>query len=281
MNIKKVLSLFLILVIAFLSGCVQQQEQPPLTTVTAAETTILTTMIMAVPTTIPVASSTTAIAPQVTQTTTTTWYCTTPTMQECSDTDGGYDIYKKGNVKGRIRITQMPTDYNYYEVNESCVNETTVREYVCDYVQCYLIFKNFSVDCPMDYVCMDGACEPKNGSGNSMVATPRYGEVKAAITLDKSIYHSGERMGIDIKINSQKRIDVNLNVYGIYAGYFRLNKTQAVVLEPGANVVSFSYLSPPCNKCAGVAEGTYVISTEVLYNGDVVARDNKNVELKQ
>ena len=88
-------------------------------------------------------------------------------------------------------------------------------------------------------------------------------------------------MEITVKINSQKRLDVNVNVYGIFAGYYRLNQTQAVVLNPGANVVSFSYPSPACNKCAGVAEGSYVISAEVLYNDVVVARDNKNVELKQ
>jgi len=122
------------------------------------------------------------------------------------------------------------------------------------------------------------ACTIKN---TSVTTTPRYGEVKAEIHIDRPLYHSGEKMEITLKVNSQKRIGVNVNLYGIYANHFRLNQTRAVVLNPGENTISFTYTTPPCNKCAGVAEGTYVISAEVLYNDRVVARDNKNVELKQ
>jgi hypothetical protein len=205
-------------------------------------------------------------------------------MQQCIDTDGS-DPYKKGTVSGRLNLyltdVSDPAHYNWSEKNESCVNETAVLEYACEVIDCNLLLKNKTIDCPPGYSCRGGACAPKNETDTAAIKTPRYGEVKAAISLNKPLYRSGEKMEINVKIISQKRLDVNVYLYGIYAGYFRLNQTQAVVLEPGANVVSFSYPSPPCNKCAGVAEGTYVISAEILYNDDVIARDNKNVELKQ
>jgi hypothetical protein len=195
------------------------------------------------------------------------------------------DPYKKGTVSGRLNLyltdVSDPAHYNWSEKNESCVNGTAVLEYACEVIDCNLLLKNNTIDCPSGYGCVDGACAQKNDSGAAAIKTPRYGEVKAAISLNKPLYHSGEKMEISVKINSQKRLDVNVNVYGIFAGYYRMNQTQAVVINPGANVVSFSYPSPQCNKCAGVAEGTYVISVQVLYNDDVIARDNKNVELKQ
>lgn len=205
-------------------------------------------------------------------------------MQQCLDSDG-LDPYKKGTVSGRLNLyltdVSDPAHYNWGEKNEACVNGTAVLEYTCEVIDCNLLLKNKTIDCPSGYVCFDGACTQENDSGVAKIKTPRYGEVKAAITLNKPLYHSGEQMEITVKISSQKRLDVNVNVYGIYAGRYRLNQTQAVVLNAGSNDVSFNYPSPPCNKCAGVAEGTYVISAEVLYNDNVVARDNKNVELKQ
>jgi hypothetical protein len=280
MDKGKYLFLFFVLAVALLPGCVQQ-EKPTVTTLADVESTIQTTTTE-VSTTLPATTTTTNQKPLVTQTTTTSRQCTIPTMQQCIDSDGS-DPYEKGTVSGRLNLyltdVSDPGHYNWSEKNESCVNSTAVLEYTCEVIDCNLLLKNKTFDCPMDYSCRDGACVPKDGT--DAIKTPRYGEVKAAIFLDKPLYHSGEKMAITVKINSQKRIDANVNLYGIFAGVYRLNQTQAVVLNPGANVVSFTYLSPPCNKCAGVAEGTYVISAEVLYNDDVIARDNKNVELKQ
>lgn len=280
MNTGRFLFLLLVLVAALLPGCVQQQK-PPATTLTAAESTIQTTTTMVVSTT---TTTTTTQKPPVTQTTTTSSQCTIPTMQQCLDSDG-MDPYQKGTVSGRLNLyltdVSDPGHYNWSEKNETCVNGTAVLEYTCVVIDCNLLLKNKTIDCPLDYRCIDGACTQNNDSTAAVIKTPRYGEVKAAITLDKPLYHSGEKMDITVKINSQKRLDVNVNIYGIFAAVYRLNQMQAVVLNPGANDVSFTYLSPPCNKCAGVAEGTYVISVEVLYNDNVVARDNKNVELKQ
>jgi hypothetical protein len=276
--------LFLILAAALLPGCVQQQKEPPTTTLTVAESTIQTTMTTKVSTSAPATTTTTIKQPLVTKTTTSTRQCTIPTMQQCEDSDG-MDPYKKGTVSGRLNLyltdVSDPGHYNWSEKNETCINGTTVLEYTCEVIDCNLLLKNKTIDCPLGYSCRDGACIQKNESDAAAIKTPRYGEVKAAITLNKPLYRSGEKMEITVKINSQKRIDVNVNLYGIFAGYYRLNQTQAVVLDAGQNIVSFNYLSPPCNKCAGVAEGTYVISTVVLYNDNAVARDNKNVELKQ
>jgi hypothetical protein len=285
MDSVRVFFLLLVLAVVLLPGCVQQQEQPPVTTVAAFESIIQTTTTIDVSTIIPAeTTTTTAQKPLVTQTTTTSRQCTIPTMQQCIDSDGS-DPYTKGTVSGRLNLyltdVSDPGHYNWSEKNESCVNATAVLEYTCEVIDCNLLLKNKTIDCPLDYSCRDGACLPKNETDAAATKTPRYGEVKASITLNKPLYRSGEDMEITVKINSQKRLDVNVNIYGIFAGYFRLNQTQAVVLNPGANLVSFSYPSPPCNQCAGVAEGTYVISAVVLYNDDVVARDNKNVELKQ
>jgi hypothetical protein len=283
MDAVKALFLFLLIALAFMPGCVQQ-EQPPVTTVTAAESTAQTTTSTVVSANDPISTTTTTRPAQVAQTTTTTLYCTIPTIQQCADSDGT-DPYKKGTVSGRLNLyltdVSDPGHYNWSEKNESCVNGTAVLEYSCVVVDCNLPLRNETIDCPDGYSCVDGACTQKNDPGAAKIKTPRYGEIKAAISLNKPLYHSGEPMEITVKISSQKRLDVNVNVYGIYAGRYRLNQTQAVVLNAGQSVVSFNYPSPPCNKCAGVAEGTYVISAEVLYNDNVVARDNKNVELKQ
>jgi hypothetical protein len=279
-NGKKPL-LALVLVLLFLPGCVQQQEQPPVTTVTFAESTIRTTTRVA-STAIPVTSTTTTQKPQVTRTTTTSSQCTIPTMQQCIDSDGS-DPYKKGTVSGRLNLyltdVSDPAHYNWSERNESCVNATAVLEYTCEVIDCNLLLINTTIDCPSNYSCRDGACVPKNDSEAS-IKLSRYA-VKADLSLSKPVYKSGERMDITVKINSPRRMDAKVNIYGVFAKYYHMNKTQSVVLEPGPNTVSFTYTTPPCNKCAGIAEGLYVISTEVLYNDDVVARDNKNVELKQ
>ena len=270
--------LIFLLIMFLLSGCAQQKEELTSTIPTLQETTTTETA-----STIP-ASTTTTTTPEslVTRTTTTTRSCTIPTIQECHDSDG-YDIYKKGTVSGRLNIYLSdyndPRHYDLVDINETCVNPSTVTEYTCEVKDCNLLLVNNTVYCPSGYACIDGACT--NATTTTLLKSVRYGEVKAELSLNKPVYKSGERMDITIKINSPKKMDVDVNLYGIFARYYRMNKTQSIVLEPGPNTISFTYTTPPCNQCAGVAAGTYVITAEVLYNDDLVAKVMKNVELKQ
>lgn len=89
-------------------------------------------------------------------------------------------------------------------------------------------------------------------------------------------------MDIAVRINSVKRLDnVTVRIYGIYADYYRMNKSEKASIKPGQNTIQFTYTTPPCNRCSGIGAGNYVITAEVSYNGKVIARSNRDVTLEQ
>ena len=89
-------------------------------------------------------------------------------------------------------------------------------------------------------------------------------------------------MDIVVKIDSSERIDpAVVRLYGIYADYYRMNKSEKFKVSKGQNSFKFTYTTPPCTICSGIRPGNYVITTEVSYNGTVLARANRNVVLEQ
>ena len=106
---------------------------------------------------------------------------------------------------------------------------------------------------------------------------------KVSLKFDKGTYHSAETMNIVVKIDAVREMNkTKVNLLGIFAGtHFWLNKTGTFDLVNGTNNISFTYTMPLCNKCSGIAAGTYTVEAEVDYNGKPVARDIKSVSLIQ
>ncbi|MFP3949485.1 MAG: Kazal-type serine protease inhibitor family protein [Candidatus Micrarchaeia archaeon] len=71
--------------------------------------------------------------------------CTAPPAEECSDGDGGKDIFVAGSVLG--------PDGNYQD--DYCVNPGTVMEYYCEEGE--VAYEE--LPCPVGYVCLNGLCE--------------------------------------------------------------------------------------------------------------------------
>lgn len=101
-------------------------------------------------------------------------------------------------------------------------------------------------------------------------------------SLPKDTYKSGEVMNIDISIDAVKEMNyVDVRVYGINSRTYRLNDSKTVDLKAGTNTVSFTYKTPACNTCAGIAAGTYQITAEAEYNGKLAATVTKDVNVVQ
>lgn len=107
-------------------------------------------------------------------------------------------------------------------------------------------------------------------------------EISIALSTDKELYHSNEimKVTVDIECNIQVR-NATLRVYGIHASRYRLDKNQAVNLEPGNNTVVIDYKTPSCNRCSGIRPGTYEVSAELSYGGIGAAKATKNIEIQQ
>jgi hypothetical protein len=88
---------------------------------------------------------------------------------------------------------------------------------------------------------------------------------------------------MDVRIDSKADLyNVIVRGYGIYAGtHYWLNKTTLMDLKNGINNVTFYYTTPPCNKCAGIAAGTYTIEADIIYMNKPLAHDIKSVSIIQ
>lgn len=69
----------------------------------------------------------------------------TPSTDKCSDSDAGYDVYKKGIV------TTPKTAFT-----DSCIDTKTIKEYSCFNNQVHSSVSS----CPLDKTCRDGFCLP-------------------------------------------------------------------------------------------------------------------------
>lgn len=100
-------------------------------------------------------------------------------------------------------------------------------------------------------------------------------------SADKELYHSGETITLNAFVESPFDINATLRFYGIYVNRYRLDLTKTVSLNKGENNISFQYKAPNCYGCAGISPGTYEIKADLSYNGEVLAADSLDIEIRQ
>ncbi|MBN2013572.1 MAG: hypothetical protein JW778_00180 [Candidatus Altiarchaeota archaeon] len=106
-------------------------------------------------------------------------------------------------------------------------------------------------------------------------------EINISLSTDKDVYHSNELMSINVVVDSSHDLDVLLRIYGISAGYYRIDKTESMALLRGLNQKSFSYQTPRCYGCAGIQPGSYNVNVDVIYNSEVIASSTTEIEMQQ
>lgn len=105
---------------------------------------------------------------------------------------------------------------------------------------------------------------------------------KINLKIDKDLYHSGENIHIDARIDSEMALNnVSVRFYGIYASRYRLDQTKKADLNVGENLVSLDYKAPACYGCAGIKPGTYKISADVIYGNETLVSSSVDVEIRQ
>lgn len=104
------------------------------------------------------------------------------------------------------------------------------------------------------------------------------------LTTDKNLYHSGENINLNLKINIHRAIDnVNLFIFGIKNRYdeYSVYEIKMVNLNKGENNLRYSLKLPYCNSCSGVKEGEYQIKIELIKNEILLGESDLNISLKQ
>ena len=77
------------------------------------------------------------------------------TAKSCDDSDGGNNLL----VKGTVHWSSVEAQYDYKN-DDSCVSDSTVREYQCDSTKKVGYYNDLA--CPSGTKCSNGACIPKN-----------------------------------------------------------------------------------------------------------------------
>ncbi|MBN1503167.1 hypothetical protein JW930_06490 [Candidatus Woesearchaeota archaeon] len=107
--------------------------------------------------------------------------------------------------------------------------------------------------------------------------------VALMIATDKTLYHSNELINITISAISTQPLDnATFILRGIYSGYWRLDQTFLLTLEPDKmEKINVLYTTPACNRCSGISEGAYDINAELVKDSIVLANYTISVEIKQ
>lgn len=126
-------------------------------------------------------------------------------------------------------------------------------------------------------------CENNTCNSNLSCIENKCMSFKINVSTDKELYKSGTTANITTTIESSG--DLNnavIKLYGIKAkGKYKLNKAANLNLTPGKNLKSGILTLPRCNKCVGINPGTYSIYADLVYNGTVISKSSKNIELRQ
>jgi hypothetical protein len=104
------------------------------------------------------------------------------------------------------------------------------------------------------------------------------------IAPDKAVYHSNDPMTLNVTLKVSEDIeDVTINATGIEnnVGQILLKKSMDITLHEGINNVTFFYRLPSCSSCQKLNPGVYPIEVAVSHNGDTLAKETKEIEIKQ
>ena len=105
-----------------------------------------------------------------------------------------------------------------------------------------------------------------------------------SITPNKTVYHSGELMKLNITLKASSALDnITINITGLEnkIGQIILNKYIVVRLVKGINNLIFEYTMPSCSSCKKLDLGTYPINVTVSYNGKIIAKGTKDIQLER
>ncbi len=102
------------------------------------------------------------------------------------------------------------------------------------------------------------------------------------MSIDKEIYHSGDRMEMNISLPPENGKMV-LKVYGVKdsRGDYRINEERDITIDALNDMTKLDFNLPSCYGCAGVAEGNYTIICELLSNNTVIYNTTKIIELRK
>jgi hypothetical protein len=118
------------------------------------------------------------------------------------------------------------------------------------------------------------------------MADEKNGEpvVSMSVRTDTEAYRSGELMETVVNVACSEELGpVIVKLYGIKdrVGSYKVNDEKIIEIKPPGNETSFLVRMPRCYGCAGVEPGEYWITSEVVYNGGIIANASKTVTLVQ
>ena len=90
------------------------------------------------------------------------------------------------------------------------------------------------------------------------------------LTTDNDTYRSSEEMIITVDITASRDVDVtHVNISGIKNSFERnmLEDSKTMSLTEGDNTVQFTFETPSCGDCSGVAAGNHTINAIVEVDG--------------
>jgi len=135
--------------------------------------------------------------------------------------------------------------------------------------------------CPADAkVCPDGSTVSRTGPDCVFPQCPVNKE-SMSVSTPKKVYHSREKMWVNVSFNSPKSGNTSFTVYGIHSrGQNRLLLRSIKSVNVGENTLVFDYQTPPCTGCAGINPGDYYVHVNATVDGQLFYA-NTTVEVRQ
>jgi len=130
---------------------------------------------------------------------------------------------------------------------------------------------------------------PQTEEGLIQSREPSYQEenlfTQIQITSDKSLYHSGEKINLNLVIETTQDVEsADLYLYGIKDKYnsYSLYEVKKINLTKGQkNFFEQSSDLPYCNSCSGIKEGDYLIYAKLIKDNVLIGQAELKITLKQ
>jgi len=107
--------------------------------------------------------------------------------------------------------------------------------------------------------------------------------ISMSILTDTEIYQSGEYMEARVSTACNKDLDsVIIRFYGIKdrSGRYRINEEMVVQINSPGNETVFLVKMPKCYGCAGISPGEYEMTTELVYDDEILGNASKTITLE-